>query len=207
MTLPAKNLDATPNPAPGAPPRGDRPGAARILRLEDGLPPARTAACDELRPLPDAAVVAHLVEHHHAYARRALPYIVALLAKVAGFHGKRNAKLSALYDAGVELAETLEARLDAEERELFPALLATAAGREAVARELDELCRHHRRVRLLLARTRWLADDFSPPEWAGRSYRVLLEELEALEEDVLEHVHLESHVLLPRLSSRWPEPC
>jgi len=39
------------------------------------------------------------------------------------------------------------------------------------------------------------------PTWAGRSYQHLMEELEALEEDVLEHVHLEAFALVPRLSA------
>ena len=36
------------------------------------------------------------------------------------------------------------------------------------------------------------------PEWGCSSYRVLMSELEALEGDVLRHVHLENHVLMPR---------
>jgi regulator of cell morphogenesis and NO signaling len=155
--------------------------------------------------LPNHALVAHIVEHHHAYARRALPYIVPLLSKITGFHRGRNRKLSALCDAGHELADALEAHCEAEERELFPELLAGAPREDVVRRELDHLDRHHREVDLLLARIRWLADDYGAPEWAGRSYRVLMEELAALEDDVREHLHLERNVLIPRLSSRCRE--
>jgi regulator of cell morphogenesis and NO signaling len=152
--------------------------------------------------LPDPALVAHIVERHHAYARRALPYIVPLLSKISGFHRGRNWKLPALCDAGHELADALEAHLEAEERELFPALLAGAPLPDAVRRDLDRAGGHHRQLELLLARIRWLADDFGAPEWAGRSYRVLMEELQALEEDVKEHLDVERNVLIPRLSAR-----
>lgn len=157
--------------------------------------------------LPDQALVAHLVEHHHAYVRRALPYIVPLLAKITGSHRRRNQKLAALCDAGQELADALEAHLEEEERDLFPELLAGAAGSDVARRELSLVHRKHRELDLLLARIRWLADDYDAPAWAGRSYQVLMEELEALEEYVKEHLHIESHVLIPRLSSRRGEPC
>ncbi len=40
-----------------------------------------------------------------------------------------------------------------------------------------------------------------PPEWACNSYRALFSELQALETDVLQHVHLENHALRPRFST------
>ncbi|HEY6004627.1 MAG TPA: hemerythrin domain-containing protein [Anaeromyxobacter sp.] len=142
-------------------------------------------------------LIAHIVQQHHAYARRALPYIVPLLARVAGFHGKRNEKLDALCDVGNALAETLEAHLDEEELEIFPALL--GAPRRTGAALAPRACHHPGEVARLLVRVRALADDYSAPEWASLAYRVLMEELEALEEDVTEYMHLEEFVLMPRL--------
>jgi regulator of cell morphogenesis and NO signaling len=155
--------------------------------------------------LPDDALVAHMVEHHHAYVRRALPWIVPLLAKITGSHRRRNQKLAALCDAGQELADALEAHLEQEERDLFPELLAGAAD-DVDRQELSRVHRKHRELGLLLARIRWLADDYDAPPWAGRSYQLLMEELRALEEDVKEQLHIETHVLLPRLTSRRGEP-
>ncbi len=169
-----------------------------FAQLEEAISAA--ARRGDPRDLPDATLVEHIVEHHHSYARRALPYIVALLAKVAGSNGKRNAKLSALCDAGQELAEALEAHFDAEERSLFPALLTHGARREDLRGELEGMFRHHREVELLLARMRWLADGYTVPAWGGRSYQTLMEELEALEEDVMQHILLEDCVVVPRLT-------
>ncbi len=150
------------------------------------------------------AVIADIVDSHHASARRALPYIVTLLARVAGFHGKRNWKLNALCDAGQELADRLESHLDDQERQLFPALAAGAG--EGARRELERTYRHHREVERLLALVRSLADGYVAPEWSDHGYRALMEELEALEGDVLQHVRFESRVL-PGLLSRHPEAC
>jgi regulator of cell morphogenesis and NO signaling len=155
---------------------------------------SRPQHADARAPSSAADLVAQ-IERHHGCERRALPYLVALLAKVAGFHGRRNPKLGVLCDAGQELAETIEGRLDDEERELFPALLSGPP--EAARGGLDQLRRHHRALTLLLARVRWLADDFAVPPWAGRSYQILMEELAALEEDVVAHMALEGALLGP----------
>jgi regulator of cell morphogenesis and NO signaling len=142
-------------------------------------------------------LIAHILQRHHAYARRALPYIVPLLARVAGFHGKRNGKLDALCDAGHALAEALEAHLDEEELEIFPALLGAPPRRDASL--TPRACGHRVEVARLLDSVRALADGYSAPEWASLAYRVLMEELEALDEDVTEYMHLEEFVLFPRL--------
>ncbi len=188
------------------------PGVRRERRLDtdEAFPEIEDAiaeAAGELREaepsLSDEALVAHVVENHHAYARRVLPYVVALLAKVVGSYGKRNAKLSALCDVGEELAERLDDHMEEEERELFPAFLTSGVRREALLHALEGMFRRHGEVRMLLMRIRWLADGFVAPEWGGRSYRALMEELDALEDDVMEQVHLERYALAPRLSRRY----
>jgi regulator of cell morphogenesis and NO signaling len=138
-----------------------------------------------------SSVVTHIVEHHHAHERGALPYIVSLLAKVTGRYRRRDGRLDALCDVGQDLADTLEAYMDVEERTLFPAL---AKGGCEIAR--GEMSRHNRELFLLLGRIRALADGYVAPEWADRDYRALIEELEALEESVVERMHVENHVLV-----------
>ena len=94
------------------------------------------------------------------------------------------------------LAETLRVHLAEEEALLFPALL---EGRVADATPmLLDMRREHEQVGAMLAELRHAARDYRPPEWACTSYRTLLTELAALEADVLEHVHIENHVLMPR---------
>ncbi len=59
----------------------------------------------------------------------------------------------------------------------------------------------HLAVGDLLARMRTLTGGFTTPEWGCNTYRVLMTELDALEADILRHVHLENHVLAPRFGS------
>jgi len=49
-----------------------------------------------------------------------------------------------------------------------------------------------------LAIIRELTDNLTPPEEACTSWRALYLRLEALEAELMEHIHLENHVLFPR---------
>lgn len=147
------------------------------------------------------SLVTHIVEHHHAHERGALPYIVSLLAKVAGRWRNRDRRLDALCDVGQDLADTLEAYMEEEERRLLPAL--AAGGSDAVR---GEVSRHNRELLLLLGRIRALASGYLAPDWADQDYRALMEELEALEESVVERMHVANHVLLGAEAPRPVDP-
>jgi regulator of cell morphogenesis and NO signaling len=64
----------------------------------------------------------------------------------------------------------------------------------------------HLRACDTLQRIRTLADRFVLPSWACATYAALVEELDALERDTLEHLHLENNVLAPRFDARSLAP-
>lgn len=152
------------------------------------------------RTLSTAALLARIVDRHHGYLRRTLPYLDPLVAKVARVHGEKNPKLAELkakYDA---LAAALLPHLDQEEEVLFPALVSGTPDRELIRKELAAMNEDHLAVGSLLEQIQGLSDGFATPEWGCNSYRVLMTELEALEADILKHVHQENHVLMPRFA-------
>ncbi|HEY3359168.1 MAG TPA: iron-sulfur cluster repair di-iron protein [Polyangia bacterium] len=157
-------------------------------------------ATDDVQALSVPALVARLVDRHHGYLRRTLPFVTPLLAKVARVHGEHNPKLEGLHGELLELVTELEPHLDHEEAVLFPALMAGAPDRASAAAELRAMFEEHQAVGARLARMRALADDFTTPEWGCGSYRALMKELQELETDLLRHVHLENHVLMPRFA-------
>lgn len=182
--------------------------AAKNLDLEEILARLRAAAAasppndSPASALSTPELVAHLVARHHAYLRKALPAIEPLVARVARVHGTHNPKLAALLEEVSELRAELEPHLDDEESEIFPLLMSRDSDADQIARKLAEVREEHERVGRSLARIRQLCDDFSVPEWACGSYRMMVSELAALEEDTLRHVHLENHVLMPRFARR-----
>lgn len=173
---------------------------ALFAELEAAIP-GGAGAEEDPRPLSTAALIARIVDRHHGYLRRTLPYLAPLAAKVARVHGEHNPKLAPLNDAFGELSASLLPHLDEEEEVLFPALMARSPDPQLVQRETARMHEDHLAVGDLLARIHDLSDGFTTPEWGCGSYRVLMSELEAVEADVLRHVHLENHVLVPRFAA------
>jgi regulator of cell morphogenesis and NO signaling len=153
------------------------------------------------RELPTAALIARIIDRHHGYLRRALPSIAPIMEKVARVHGPRDTSLQHLEDAFRALAASLAPHLQEEEEVLFPQLMAARPDSQVVSEELGRMHEDHLAVGDLLARIRALTSGFTTPEWGCNTYRVLMAELDALEADILRHVHLENHVLAPRFEA------
>jgi regulator of cell morphogenesis and NO signaling len=152
--------------------------------------------------LSTPALLARIVDRHHGYLRRALPWIEPLLAKVTAVHRGHDPKLAELQTAFVELAGMLAPHLEFEEEILFPELAGVHGPGVRTLHHLETMAREHRAVGAKLAQIRSLAGDFTIPPWACNSYQALMAELERLEADVLQHVHLENHVVMPRFTGR-----
>lgn len=169
---------------------------AVIAELERAL--GRRTTASEADMMPTRELVAYIVGRHHAYLRATLPTVESLADKVARVHGARDGKLVELSEVVREVREVLEPHLDEEENTLFPALLGGSVVRPLVEHELRAMRSDHLHVGEALTRLRVLADDYAAPDWACASYRTLMSELRAIQDDTFEHVHLENHVLLPR---------
>jgi regulator of cell morphogenesis and NO signaling len=99
------------------------------------------------------------------------------------------------------MTERLEQHMRKEEQILFPLLLAEAT---TTARgPIDCLTAEHEEHGRDLARLRQLAHGFVPPTCACGTWRALYLGLHEFERAVMEHIHLENHVLFPR-AARQP---
>lgn len=148
--------------------------------------------------LPTGALIQHLTERYHRTLRDALPLVVGLAKKVARVHGAHNPRLLDLEVQVRALDEAMVPHMDQEEAVLFPALTTSSPDAVVVQRELATMHADHLAVAQVLEAIRAAAEDFTLPEWACTSYRTLFRELEAIEQDLFAHVHLENHVLMPR---------
>jgi regulator of cell morphogenesis and NO signaling len=183
----------------------DRPEKAEAIlgEVEEAIRSLdREVAADDVTALSVPALVSRIIERHHAYLRRALPAIQPLLAKVASVHGEHNPKLREVAAAFAQLRAAIEPHLDEEEQVLFPLLMSRAPDGAVAAEALGRMVADHLEVGQLIGHLREQTDDYSTPEWGCRSYRLLMSELEDLETDLLRHVHVENHVLMPRFVSR-----
>lgn len=153
------------------------------------------------RTLDTRALTEHIVDSHHAYLRDALPFLVAISTKVARVHGARHLELLELREAVQTLNDALVPHLEREEEVLFPALVANRPGDPVIREELSAMHVDHLEVAGMLDHVRQLTGDYTVPVDACTSYATLFRELEALEGDLLRHVHLENHALMPRFAT------
>ncbi|MBL8924010.1 MAG: hemerythrin domain-containing protein [Myxococcaceae bacterium] len=153
------------------------------------------------RDMSPAALMFHIVARHHSYLRDVLSIAVGLALKVERVHEGRDFPLKRIRELAQELRSLLEPHIEHEEVILFPALLENTLTREELAREAQDSKIDHERTAALFTVLRQLTLDYTPPEWACASTRGLFHQLEGLEADTLEHVHLENFVLFPKIAA------
>jgi regulator of cell morphogenesis and NO signaling len=162
--------------------------------LERAVQARGSIASHDPRELSTPALLDLILHRHHEHVREALPFLVPLAAKVVRVHGDNEPSLVELRDELEDLSEELLPHLDDEKDRVFPSL----SERPAAAGELERLKAEHQAIGDGLSRVREAARGFAVPHWACGSYTTLMHELEALEAALIEQLHLENHVLLPR---------
>lgn len=167
--------------------------------LEFSLRQSSATPSEEVRELPTEDLIAIIVSKHHAYLRYQLPFLRVLSSKVAAAYGDKNANLYILERSIRELADRILAHIEMEERVLFPAFLLAGPGPGLHSNDVAySVAEDHRMVASVLRQFRSLTDDFTWPDCACGNYHTLMEELGALEEDLVRHLNLENQVLMPR---------
>ncbi|HET6953147.1 MAG TPA: iron-sulfur cluster repair di-iron protein [Acidimicrobiales bacterium] len=152
--------------------------------------------------LDPPALADHILATHHRYLHEELPALDALAAKVQSVHGERHPELAEVRGLVRAIREDLEPHMLKEERVLFPAIHAIAAGRRdfpfgTIENPIRMMGIEHEQVGDLLARLRDATAGYAVPADGCASYRSLYERLEALELDTHLHVHKENHTLFP----------
>ena len=163
----------------------------------------------ELQPDPGAMplgdLIDHILEAHHAYLRRELPRLGAMLQKVERVHGDRNERLAAMLSIFEAFTLELNQHMMKEEEILFPAIARmestgaeVAACFGGLANPIARMEAEHDDAGNALEQLRSLSNDYTPPDWACNTYRALLDGLHDLECNMHAHVHKENNILFPR---------
>lgn len=183
------------------------PVQAAIAVIQVAAAPGAGAPAEE-RNWADApldALMDHIVETHHAYLHSEMPRLEGMLTLVARVHGPNHGDvLQPMVGHYAALKADLEAHLAREEEEVFPAVAKMLAGasRNGVAESLAELAAEHDAAGELLAALRADSRGYEVPEDACATYRALYDGIQALEQDLHRHIHLENNALFPRALAR-----
>jgi len=167
---------------------------ARLVE-ELGREVAEPAEVDwALRSLPD--LIDHILVRFHESLRAELPELVRMARRVEEVHPEKPERPLGLAAHLVSVRAELELHMLKEEQVLFPMI---RAGRGAqTAGPVSVMEREHDEHAVALRRIRQLTGDLVPPPHACTTWRALYLRLDALERELMEHIHLENNVLFPR---------
>jgi regulator of cell morphogenesis and NO signaling len=147
------------------------------------------------RPL--SVLIDHILVRYHEPLHRDLPGLVEAARKVEATHRDKPSCPRGLAAHLEDIHAAVESHLAKEEQILFPALLHGRRG-QGVQMPIRIMMQEHEDHGVNLRRTREITADFALPVEACASWRALYHELEKLEKDLMEHIHLENNVLFPR---------
>jgi regulator of cell morphogenesis and NO signaling len=152
----------------------------------------------------------YIVHVHHHYLRHHLPEIREQIRKFAEEHVKKYPFLQELEKLFVNLCQEMIPHLKQEEEVIFPYIRQIShafESSESYARLLVRTLRkpveevmnnEHVMVVGTMHRIRELTSDYTPPPNACVSHRVTFSKLKELDNDLMQHVHLENNILFPR---------
>jgi regulator of cell morphogenesis and NO signaling len=156
-------------------------------------------------PLP--LLVDYVLHNHHDYLKKSMPILTGRLEKLQKVHGSRHSELFDLGSLFRELAEDLHQHMWKEENVLFPYIKRLASGSKegsvpkapfaSISTPVQAMRTEHEREGGRLVKLRELTSDFTPPADGCATYRVTFQELEALERDLFQHIHIENNILFP----------
>jgi regulator of cell morphogenesis and NO signaling len=155
-------------------------------------------------------LVSHIVEVHHGYMKTALPRLRSLVPTVLKAHGAHHGDvLRQVQDLFNALDAELSSHLMKEEQVLFPYFAAVEAHvREGAPKPqapfgsarnpIRRMEHEHESAGVTLAKLREVTHDYALPADACPTFRAMYEELQRMEADLHQHIHLENNILFPR---------
>lgn len=148
----------------------------------------------EVRPLHE--LTAFIVERYHNDLRRRLPELMFLAQKVEKVHADHEACPHGLNQLLKNFYEEMLMHMMKEENVLFPLI---NSGRGNMAQmPVKVMTSEHDSHGRELEKIHELTSSFNPPPHACTTWRSLYKGLEKLEEELMEHIHLENNILFPR---------
>ena len=176
--------------------------------LATTVAPAPAATVD-FQSLSVAELVQYILDKHHVYTRQEMQRLEGLVQKVVNAHGANHSELLSMRDLLEQLFAELRGHMFKEEQILFPFVVeleqcvsqqrpAPFAPFGAVNNPIRMMMTEHDNAGEILRELRKLSRDYKLPADACISYQTFYEALEAFEQDLHQHIHLENNILFPK---------
>ncbi len=159
----------------------------------------------------------YIVKVHHQYIRKALPQLKVQLEQFAEGHKKKFEYLEELLRSVNQFGKTVLVHLEHEEEIIFPYIKQIAHAYQSRAsyasllvrtlrKPVDDIMQHEHDVTArMLKRWRDLTSNYTTPQHACISHQVVFKKLRELDNDIVQHLHLENDILFPKAISMEKE--
>ena len=161
---------------------------AELATLERGSEAPETTA--------PAALIDHILERYHAVHRAQLPELIKMARRVEAVHRDNPQVPTGLADLLEAIEREMLEHMEKEEGVLFPIL--KAGGTPFVVHPIGMMRSEHISHGAQLDRLNALTQDATPPEGACNTWRALYTGIAQLNDDLINHIHLENNVLFPQ---------
>jgi len=148
--------------------------------------------------MPPEQLAEYIEDKHHTYLWNAMPEINALFIKVLGVHGQHHTELFPLFKLFGTLKTDLEMHLIKEETRLFPEITKLNKNYDAMKLAI-EIKEEHEAAGDLLEEMRKISKNYKLPDDACVSFKKLYTNIQAMEDDIHQHIHLENNILLANI--------
>jgi regulator of cell morphogenesis and NO signaling len=151
----------------------------------------------------------HIENRHHRFVNEQTPILKSFLDKLCSVHGGRHPELFEIRSLFNDSAEDLGMHMKKEELMLFPFIRKMVAADNVRGNKPDSpfgtvqnpvqmMMHEHDAEGERFRQIKQLSSDYTPPEDACNTYKVTYSLLQAFEEDLYLHIHLENNILFPK---------
>ena len=177
-----------------------RLGGIALEKVEQELEKfQRTEVANPVHSWPLTKITQYIVDHYHQELRRCVPELIFLAEKVERVHAGKPDCPQGVAHAIRNIKVEMDSHMQKEEEILFPMI---AAGNGTMAyMPIRIMLAEHEGHGANLGLLRELAYNYKAPEDACNTWRALYAGLDQMEHELMEHIHLENHVLFTRALS------
>lgn len=151
----------------------------------------------------------YIVNKHHKYVENAHPMLYEFSQKVARVHGDRHPEVIEIDNYYMAVAEELNHHMHKEEMILFPYIKELVTSKRtntpltpapfgSIQNPINMMEEEHLSAGGNMDNIKALSNNFTPPDDACNSYRVLFAKLKEYEFDLHHHIHLENNILFKK---------